>query len=169
MLAIPPKHGHRLSTNYYDFCTYFLLGSLSAKYRITCTMFFVRKNGPPLSNYYDFCTYFLLGSLSAKYRITCTMFFVRKNGPPLSNNRAWVCEKIPSGSNVLRKSLMGSHLRKFTKICFRHTFLFDWLTKHMASSFASELWNHFEFVCKLSFDWFGTPTSCPPYPVMGPI
>ena len=34
------------------------------------------------------------------------------------NNQVWVCEKIPSGSKVPRKGLLGGYVRKFTKSVF---------------------------------------------------
>ena len=36
------------------------------------------------------------------------------------NNQATVCGEIPNGSKVLRESLPGCCVRKFTKICFCH-------------------------------------------------
>ncbi len=77
-------------------------------------------------------------------------------------------KKIQSGSKVPWKSLLVSHVRKFTKIRFCHRLLWYRLTKHMPSTFAWEHWNHFELCHKLSFVWFRTPTCCPPCTVMGP-
>ena len=54
---------------------------------------------------------------------------VARAGPPavlrdsqseFLNNQATVGEEIPNGSKVLRESLLGSCLRKFTKMCFCH-------------------------------------------------
>ena len=80
------------------------------------------------------------------------------------------CGQIPSGTIVPWKSLLGSHVRKLQKSggFFGHRLLWDWLTKSMPSSFASELWKHIELCRTLSFVWFGTPTSCPPCTVTGP-
>ncbi len=67
------------------------------------------------------------------------------------NNHATVCEEIPNGSKVLRGSLLGWCVRRFTKICFRHWLLCYWLIKCIPSNFDSELWNLLEFFHKLSF------------------
>ncbi len=85
------------------------------------------------------------------------------------NNQAWVCEEIPNSFKVLRKSLLGCCVTKFTKISFCHWLLCYWLIKCIRSNFDSELWNHLEFVHKFSFVCCGISTSYPPYPLMGPI
>ncbi len=93
---------------------------------------------------------------------------LRDSQSQFPNNQATVCEEIPNGSKVLRESLLGRCLRKFTKICFCHWLLCYWLIKCIPSNFDSELWNHLEFFHKLSFVWRGTSMSHPQYPLMGP-
>ncbi len=45
---------------------------------------------------------------------------LRDSQSDFPNNLATVCEVIPYGSKVLRESLLGCCVRKFTKICFCH-------------------------------------------------
>ncbi len=84
------------------------------------------------------------------------------------NNQARVCEEIPNGSKVLRESLLGCCVRKFTKIYFCHRLLCYWLIKGLTSNSDLELWNHLDFFHKPSFGWHGTSMGYPPYLLMGP-
>ncbi len=93
---------------------------------------------------------------------------LRDSQSEFPNNQATVCEEIPNGSKVLRESLLGCCVRKFTKFCFCHWLLCYWLIKCIPSNFDSELWNHLEFFHKLSFVWRWISVSYPPYPLMGP-
>ncbi len=45
---------------------------------------------------------------------------LRDSQSEFSNNQETGFEEIPNGSKVLRESLLGCCVRKFTKICFCH-------------------------------------------------
>ncbi len=69
--------------------------------------------------------------------------------------------------SFMEKQGEGRAVRKFTKTVLPHTSdrsVLLAITKCMPSSFASQLWNHLEFVRKLSFVWRGNSNELSPIP-----